>query len=410
MKIRSRVVEDIRMSSSVWDAMRRLLVPLDPEAMLDKVREGSLSAYDVDPQCREALNILVDSCNAEAGLNLFGRIAARDHLRGLLETRLNLMDYWRRNPIIQTQTVLPPLFITGTPKSGSTFLHRLLAQDPSNRAPSTWEVMFPLPPPERETFDSDPRIAITDKRLRWIRWTRPSLPKSHPIGAGLPQECGEILGYSLQSYVFLDMFMIPSYESWLSSEDMCPAYEFHMRILKHLQWRCPAERWVLKSSDHIYSLASLLRTYPEARVIFLHRDPTRVLQASASQATILKSLFRSSIDPSRVAADQVRSLKDKVDKMVVFRDNSSHLEECFIDVRYLELARDPIATVRAIYDRFGFPLSPAAETRMQTFIEAESRSRRPDKYTLADFSLDPQQEDPRFDLYCERFGVAREPL
>ena len=142
----------------------------------------------------------------------------------------------------------------------------------------------------------------------------------------------------------------------------------------------------------------------------MHRDPTRVLQASASQATILKSLFRSSVDTQLVAADQVRSLTEKVDKILSFRETESHLEECFIDICYLELARDPMMTVRSIYDRFGFQLSPEAEDRMKLFIAAESKGRRPDKYALADFSLDPEKIDPRFDLYCERFGVGREPL
>ncbi len=366
--------------------------------------------YKDDPVCEEALKILMRSCKKEARLNLFGQIAARHHFSDLFETRLRLMDLWDHVPGIQEQKVLPPLFITGMPKSGTTFLHRLLAQDPANRAPATWEVMFPLPAPERETFNTDPRISLAESRLRWIRWTRPAITRAHPIGARLPQECGEILAYSLQSYVFLDMFLIPSYEKWLSEQDMRPAYDFHMRMLKHLQWKCGGERWVLKSSDHVHALPTLLQIYEEAMVIFVHRDPTRVLQAAASQNKILKSIFSRSINPRRLGVELARSLSEKTVKIMEFRDKHTHLEECFIDVRYLELARDPMATVHAIYDRFGLQLSPEAKERMEVFIEAERKGRRPDKYSLADFSLYPQEEDPRFDIYCERFGVAREPL
>ena len=398
------------MLKSFFDAVKQTLAPFDLGAVLAAVRRKTDLQYPIEPQCDKVLRVLIDSINAEAGLNLFGQMAAREHLSDLLVTSLRLFDYWRQTPAIQAQTVLPPLFITGTPKSGSTFLHRLLARDPLNRAPRTWEVMFPVPPPARDTFDSDPRIRKTEQRLRLMRWTRPSLTKAHPIGARLPQECGEILAYSLQSYVFLDMFLIPSYETWLSTLDMVWPYEFHMRVLKHLQWQCPGERWVLKSSDHVYALSTILKTYPDARVIFLHRDPTKVLQASASQATILKSFFSSSIDPIQLAADEVRALTDKVNKIIAFRNNAAHLSDCFIDVCYLELANDPMATVHAIYDRFGFHLSQNAEARMEVFIKAERNSRRPDKYSLSDFNLNPHQVDSRFDLYCERFGIGREAL
>ena len=187
-------------------------------------------------------------------------------------------------------------------------------------------------------------------------------------------------------------------------------YEFHMRMLKHLTVAMPREKMGPKSSDHIYALSTILKTYPDARVIFLHRDPTKVLQASASQATILKSLFSSSIDPAKLAADEVRALTDKVNKIIAFRNNATHLSDCFIDVCYLELANDPMATVHAIYDRFGLHLSQNAEARMEVFIKAERNSRRPDRYSLSDFNLNPHQVDPRFDLYCERFGIGREAL
>lgn len=365
-------------------------------------------AYLGDPICREALSVLIKSCNTEAALSLIGQFAARKHLRELLETRLKLLDYWRRTPDIQKQAVHQPVFITGMPKSGSTFLHRLLAHDPDNRVPLMWEVMFPLPPTTLGTFDSDPRITKTERLLRWLRWTNPALAKAHPIGALIPQECGSILGYAFQSYVFLDMFAVPSYEAWLGTHDMAPAYEFHMNFLKHLQWQCPGKRWVLKSSDHVHSLRTLIRAYPEARIVFLHRDPVKVLQAAASQMTLLKSTFSRNIDRRRLGAYEARILYDKAYKIIEFRDNHAYLEDHFMDVRYLDLARDPLSTVRAIYDRFGLEFSSESEARIDAFATAERNRRIPDKYSLTDFSLDLQQEDPRFDLYCERFSVGRE--
>jgi hypothetical protein len=361
-------------------------------------------------KCEEALRVLVNSCNAEAGLSFIGKRVAWHHLLDLVETRLRLIDYWKQKSEILEQTVLPPLFITGTPKSGSTFLHRLFAQDPNNRVPLMWEVMSPLPAPMRVTFDSDPRIIQMDKRLKWFRWTHPSIASAHPIGSLITEECGSILSCSFESFTFLDMFWIPSYETWLRSQDMDVAYEFHMNFLKHLQWLCPADRWVLKSSDHINALETLIERYPEARIVFLHRDPVRVLQSSSSQMKLLKRIFSKSIDEVLLGANEARILYDKVHKMMEFRDNYSHREEQFMDVRYLDLAQDPVGTVRTIYKHFGFTFSLYAEERMNIFAKAEHDKRTPDKYRLSHFSLDQEQEDPRFDHYCERFGIGREYL
>ncbi len=392
------------------DSIKRRMVPLDYENLLSATLRRTGFKYSGDQSYEEALRVLIASCYAEARLSLVGQIAARQNLLELLETRFRLIDYWQRTPEIQEQAVSPQIFITGTPKSGSTFLHRLLGHDLNNRVPQMWEVMFPLPAPMCVTFDSDPRIRKTDKRLRWLQWTHPAISQAHPLGAHIPQECGAILGYSFESYVFLDMFSIPSYEAWLRSRDMGRAYEFHLSFLKHLQWQCPPKRWVLKSSDHVHALAMLIKTYPEAQIVFLHRDPIKVLQAASSQMTLVKSVFSHSLNPRLLGDYEARTLYNKAHKIMEFRENHAYLEDRFMDVRYLDLARDPVGTVKAVYDRFGLALLAEDEARMEAFATAERNKKRSDRYSLADFSLDPEQEDPRFDLYCERFRVGREAL
>ena len=392
------------------ESIKRRLIRLDYENLLSAALRRTGLQYTGDQSYEEALRTLIDSCYAEARLSLVGEIAARQNLMELLETRLRLIDYWQRIPEIQEQTVSPQIFITGTPKSGSTFLHRLLGHDLNNRVPQMWEVMFPLPAPVCVTFDSDPRIRKTDGRLRWLRWIHPAIAQAHPLGAHMPQECGSILGYSFESYVFLDMFSIPSYEAWLKNRDMGQAYEFHLRFLKHLQWQCPPERWVLKSSDHVHALATLLKTYPESRIVFLHRDPIKVLQAAASQMTLVKGVFSHGLNPRLLGAYESRTLYDKAHKIMKFRDDHAYLEDRLMDVRYLDLARDPVGTVKSIYDKFGLILKAEDEARMAAFADAEQNKQRPDRFSLADFKIDPEQEDPHFDLYCERFRVGREIL
>lgn len=353
--------------NSLWDSLKCKFVTLDVDNLIDTAMRRTCLEDFGDPPCKSALQVLVDACNNEAGLNLFGRFAARQHLLDLLETRLRLVDYWRRTQEIRKQQIRRPLFITGMPRSGSTFLHAMFSQDPGNRVPRTWEVMFPLPAPTCREIDSDPRIRRAQNRLRWLLWTRPSIVKAHPIGARLPQECIAITSYSFQSDEFLCMFRIPSYEAWLRTRDQKPAYGFHRSFLQHLQWLCPGDRWVLKSPDHVHALEALFGMYPDARVVFLHRDPLKVLGSVASLTKLLWDAFSCHIDPRQVGADEARILSDKAVKIMEFQDRHSSLADRFIDVRYLDLIRDPIETVRRIYNSFGLTLSAHAEARMRAF-------------------------------------------
>jgi len=398
-------------SIAFWDSVKRKLAPLDFDDLLAIVmRRTGLDDFG-DPPCEDGLRVLIDACNAEAGLSFFGQFAARQHLLDLLETRLRLVSYWRQTTEIQKQPIDRPLFISGMPRSGSTFLHNLFAQDPGNRVPRTWEVMFPLPPPTRRAFDSDHRIAKAENRLRWLRWTKPAIVKVHPLGARLPQECIAITSYSFQSDEFLCMFHIPSYESWLRNHDAAPAYRFHRCFLKHLQWLCPGERWVLKAPDHVHALPALFEIYPDARIIFLHRDPLKVLGSIASLTKLLWGAFSSRIDPREVGDYETRILSDTVLKVMEFQDRHSSLADRFINIQYLDLVRDPIATVRSIYNHFGLNLSVNAEASMRAFLKSRLNKRRARHvYHLADFGIDPIQEGPRFAAYCERFAIEREPL
>ncbi len=398
------------MLATFLETVKRYLIPLEMNNLLSGAIRRTGLEYAADQQCEESLEFLIDACNSEACLSLIGRIATRQHLLELLETRFRLIDQWRRTPEIMEQAIHPQIFITGLPKSGSTFLHRLLAEDVTNRVPRVWEVMFPLPSPLHGTNAADPRIKSADNRLRWLRWANPDLVMAHPVGALIPQECGAILGYSFASNVFLDMFSIPSYETWLRNRDMTSAYEFHQRFLKHLQWQNPARRWALKSSDHVHALDTLVKIYPEARIVFLHRDPLKVLQAASSQMSLLKNVFSRRINMRQLGAYETRNLNDKVKKILEFRATHGELEDRFMDVRYLDLATDPVGTVRAIYERFDFNLFIEDESRMKAFAAAERNKTRFDSFSLADFILGPEQRSAHFDLYCERFRVEREAL
>jgi hypothetical protein len=396
-------------SSSLWRRIKQRLAPLDHEDIIATVKKRTGLSDFGDPPCEEALQILVSSCNTEANLNLFGQFAAHEHFLELLETRLKLVSRWQRMQQIREEPIRNPIFITGLPRSGSTFLHDLFEKDPANRVPLTWEVMYPLP--KRVKRDRDSRISKAESRLRMMRMINPSVVKAHPIGALLPQECIAIMSYSLLSEEFLCMFWVPSYEKWLRVQDMGHAYRFHRNFITHLPCPPSAERWVFKAPDHVYSLDALIKTYPDARIVFLHRDPMKVLGSVASLAMKLRSAFSNRIDPLQTGINEARVLNEVTLKMMEFRERHQSLSDHFIDVQYLDLVRDPVAMVRQIYEYFGLSLSAGAEKHMRVFLDSRRNKKRPKHvYSLADFGLEPDWKASCLAAYCDRFGVKIESV
>ena len=298
-----------------------------------------------------------------------------------------------------------PLFVVGLPRTGSTLLHHLLAQDPAGRVARAWEVMEPSPPPERARYETDARIGRAARRLAWFDRLAPEFKRIHPLGAELPLECIAIMSASFVSPRFHTTYHVPSYQTWLAGADLHPAYDFHRRFLQHLQWRAPAGHWVLKAPSHVFGFEPLFRTYPDAIVVQTHRDPLTVLASVASLTLVLQGAFTDHLDLEEIGAEVTQRWSSGLERAMHAR-RDARVDERFVDVRYHELLRDPMAIVRRIYDRFGMSLSAEAEARMQRFLDSHPKDRHgAHRYSPSAFGLDARDLGPRFKSYCERFGL-----
>jgi hypothetical protein len=381
------------------------LVRLEAASLLDEARrKARLDDFDEDG-FREAFTRVVASFDREAGLNLLGRIAARQDLVRLLTSRLQLVDDRRRYPDIAAEAVRRPLFVTGLPRTGTTLLHGLLAQDPANRAPLHWESVFPSPP-ERARHRVQPRIDLASRQLRWFHRLNPDIRRMHTLGAKLPEECLIVTSHSFLSYQFQTSHHVPSYQAWLESHDLLASYDWHRRFLQHLQWRGRGERWVLKAPAHIFGLPALFATYPDAGVVFTHRNPVEVAASLASLTTALRRTFSDEVDPRAVGAEMSERWARGIDKAMRDRDAGCGRPEQFADVGYTELVRDPIGTVRRLYAHYDMPFTDVAEERMRRFLGANPKDKHGHHdYRLDDFGLAANVERARYRAYAERFGL-----
>ena len=380
-------------------------VSLDEGRLLEAAcRETGIPRFE-DEGFREPLRIFLRALEGEGRLTLLGRIAARTDVTGLLATRLRLDRDRARHPGIAQEVIRRPLFVVGLPRTGSTLLHHLLAQDPAGRVARAWEVMEPSPPPEHGGAHRDPRVGRAARRLAWFERIAPEFKRIHPLGADLPLECIEVMSASFVSPRFHTTYRVPSYQAWLAGTDPHPAYEFHHRFLQHLQWRAPAGHWVLKAPSHVFGLEALFRTYPDAFVVQTHRDPLTVLASVASLTLVLQAAFTDHLDPMEIGAEVTQRWSNGLERAMQARLDP-RVNERFADVRYEELLRDPMAVVRRIYRQFGMTLSADAEQRMQHFLGRHPKDRHgAHRYSLGTFGLDARLLRPRFKSYCERFGI-----
>lgn len=402
----------LRAFNRVGSALRAAGVPLlglDPEKLLAAARRAT-GLDDPGPgPWREGLERLVHSWETEAYLTPLGRsIARRDAVR-CLASRLRITDTLRRHPEIEAGPVRAPLFVVGLPRTGTTILHELLAQDPANRVPMTWEVMEPWPPPERATYESDPRIARVERHFAGVDRVLPGFKTMHPMGALLPQECVALMAHDFACMIHHTSHRVPSYQAWLEALDLRPVYASHRRQLQYLQWRCPGEPWVLKSPGHLWSLDTLLEVYPDARIVQTHRDPLKVVASLSSLVATLRSLASDRIDIREIGGDWTARLARGLDAAGRVREAARLPDHQVADVHFHEFVSDEVGTVHRIYERFGRELSPEAADRMHRFLKENPRDKHgAHRYRLADAGLDPATERRRYRDYVERFGVREE--
>ena len=393
--------------------MSEALPDLSPDSILEEAsrRAGGLTDTG-EAQFSEGLRRLSESLESEARLTPLGRLIARE--RAILSTvnRMNYLEDRRKNPSIADEQVIAPVIVVGMPRTGSTILHDILAQDPDSRAPLTWETMFPSPPPEPETFETDPRIEACDATFPGVEAQIPAFKAMHPMGARLSQECVTTMADTMVSPLFHNQFRVNSYQDWVDHEaDWSRVYEFHEWQLQHLGWKVKRDRWVLKTGAHMWGLAHLLERYPDARIVFTHRDPVKSMTSYASLTALVRSMGSDDVDPVEIAEDWTARIKRVLESSIAVRARNDAPRAQFYDMHFQDFVADQFAVVEQIYDAFGLPLTGEAADRMKAFIADNPKGKHGiHRYSPEEYGIDPQQIHASFRPYMERFGLEPETL
>ena len=345
----------------------------------------------------------------EAQLNAVGEWAAKLQFEKVLHDRLWAEQWFKLHPEILARPLPHPVIVVGPMRSGTTRLHRLLSADHRFTHLRSFETISPVPRPGFDPEETDPRVRLAARIMRVARLANPRTLTIHPTG---PMEPEEELGLLVSSFWGMKheaQWSIPSYSRWCERENPKPAYEQLARLLKLVGWSQQASSlrpWILKTPQHMLDLPALLEVFPDARLIFTHRDPLSVVGSAASLAWNQTIIYSDHADPRQIGEEWLRKVSIQIERMRAARDGIA--PNRMIDIHYEEMDRDWAGAMRRIYRFLDLDIEPALPAMEDYLRRARELKRHPHEYSLEQFGLTPTQVSGRLDDYVKTYGIRIE--
>ena len=361
----------LAIADGVADALGLLRRPLQVEPLLALARRRSGLDEFGDTVFIDPLRRLLSACTDEASLSLVGRMATRWDVVRFLTNLLRFHDAERarpgdpaaadrtadlhHRPAAQRHHLPAPAAAGGPGQSGPARLADDLSVSAAARAGSS-------------------RPARVARQLRAFERLAPEFRALHPLDATSPQECSEITAHVFRSLRFDTTYRIPGYRRWLDHAGHLPAYRFHRRFLQHLQHQAPGGRWVVKCPDHLFALDAIRAVYPDARLVFVHRDPVKVLLSVAKLTEVLRRPFTRRLDPREIGRQESARWLEGTQRMMAVGDDAG-LPEPVHHVHHAALVADPVGTVAALYRHFGLALRAGCGCGRRAVCQAAAERR-----------------------------------
>lgn len=380
-------------------------ISLEESALLAEAQAvTSLIDWGKDQSFRQGLSKLVASVNEMQPPPSFIE-QARTRLLGSLTTKLRLIEDEKQHPEILAETIEHPLIIIGLPRTGTTVLYDLLALDPAARTPRDWEFATPWPAPDRATWGSDPRIAqLNAVFAHWLKQS-PKLADIQAFDATHPSECNLAFTHHFASTQFPAEWGVPSYGRWLRETQIPGRYAAHRRILQQLQWKGPRGRWTLKSPEHLCTIEGLVESYPDACLIWTHRDPVSAFSSLASMISEFRAAFGMQPDHQAIGRYVVDTWACALEHATAVRMKSPNVDHRVIDIAHKDTIQDKPGVVRRVYEHFSLPFSSEHESRVRAAATGHVSERLgKHKHRPEDFGIDATEVSRRLPLYMDRFG------
>lgn len=300
--------------------------------------------------------------------------------------------------IARTEIRESPVFIIGHWRTGTTFLHELLALDERHNYPTTYECYSPN------------HFLLTGKLVS--RWLKFLLPPKRPmddmaLGWDRPQEdefarCA--MGIPSPYFTIAFPNRPPQFEEYLDFDGLSPAAVERWKdgcvcFLKRVTFRDP-RRMVLKSPLHTCRIKVLLELFPGARFVHLVRDPYAIFPSTMRLWKALYGLHGLQVPTYQNLEEDVLRTFERTYEAFAQQRGLIHPSQ-FCEVRYEDLVRDPVGQLRAVYEQLGLGEFEQVRPKVERYL-ASVADYKPNRYTLS-----PQTQakiTQRWGWYAREYG------
>ncbi len=358
---------------------------------------------------RQGMDALIDSLNNDLDLTEGTTGYFEQVITQILVNRLQVTQLIKDHPEILDETINAPVFILGLPRTGTTITHTLMALDPLSRFLRNFESASALcPPPSLMPPEPDPRIQAGHDAMEGMYSMGPELRGINGINfmALGTAECQNLMAHEFVHAGWSAGSSLFGHGNWMGSCDMSQAYLWHKRLLQMFQWKSPNDRWVLKAPLHLFGLGALVKTYPDARIIFTHRNPFDAMMSGVSMVSHWTRFTTGQVDIPAIA-DWYPALWAKgLKRALAVRKNLR--KDQVIDIFHTDLSQNPVGSMKTIYDHFDIPFSRTIEKRIRIWLGDNPRSTfgshscNPDE-----LGMDRDREKERFGFYLKQFSMNR---
>lgn len=376
-----------------------------PEILAAAQRSAGLTDWGPEDFI-EAMRKIIEAVPTDR-MTPMAKIAARGVLFKAVKNRLQILDYLKRHGNIRKIPIQRPIFVLGFPRSGTTLLQNLLSQDPERRALEFWELISPVPVHDIPEIDMTRRRRQAEWMLKVSYLSAPEQALVHHIQATTAEECWPLFQNNCTVLNMDLQTCARGYGDWLMGLDMRPAYRFYRAQIQLLLHRRPTRQLILKCPEHLWFLDALLEVFPDAAIIWTHRDP---YDSVASYCSLISLAYRhhyGRIDPTEIGSHVAYRLHTGVEAAMAARDRMQH--DNIFDVNFEDLVRDPGAVLRSISDHFDLDWSINPDDAVTRYQEAARQDKvGKHRYDGAFYGLDAEEIYAKFSAYSARFGVNRQ--
>jgi len=381
--------------------------------VVDRIRSDARSLADFDDSEAHLfdanLGVLADSLNREGDLPESGAQQAHGEFVRAMANRLRTLKWVAKHPDILDEPIERPIFLTGLPRSGTTFCQQLFDCDGDLRLIRTWETISPCPPPAIDPESRQQRIAAVGVHDDRFREEISEFDAIHLRDSGGAEECHNFLAQTFSAIGFHNYMNVPSYAEYVFSDlDLEAAYRVHKRQLQLLQWRGPRRRWVLKYPNHLLAVDEILLVYPDASFVMIHRDPVQTLASLCRLTDAFRVPRMLRVNHEEIGAQMFDFVARHIERLMRFAASEEGRSRT-VDIDYYRLVASPADTLAEAYGGLGMAMPEAVRRAVVAWRQANPQGKRGvSPYALEEFGLDENEVAERFSPYVSHFDIPRE--